>query len=87
MTTNDQIGEKIMERSPASQIERIASTFDDAEVYRLDGITVRYPTWWANVRKSNTEPVLRLNLEADDPDVLEDARKRVVEAIGGELEA
>ena len=35
------------------------------EVSRLDGLLVRYPTWWFNLRPSNTEPVLRLNLEAD----------------------
>jgi phosphomannomutase len=34
----------------------------------LDGLLVRYPTWWFNLRPSNTEPVLRLNLEADDAD-------------------
>ena len=36
-----------------------------AELQELDGITVRYRDWWANVRASNTEPVVRLNLEAD----------------------
>jgi len=35
-----------------------------AQVSELDGVTVRFPTWWANVRASNTEPVVRLNLEA-----------------------
>jgi phosphomannomutase len=35
------------------------------EVSRLDGLLVRYPDWWFNLRPSNTEPVVRLNLEAD----------------------
>jgi phosphomannomutase len=37
-------------------------------ISRLDGLLVRYPTWWFNLRASNTEPVLRLNLEADTVD-------------------
>jgi phosphomannomutase len=38
-----------------------------ARIDDLDGITVGFPEWWFNVRKSNTEPLLRLNLEADTP--------------------
>jgi phosphomannomutase len=37
------------------------------EISHLDGLRVSYPDWWFNVRPSNTEPVLRLNLEADTP--------------------
>jgi len=37
-----------------------------AEISKLDGLLVRYPDWWFNVRASNTEPVVRLNLEAGD---------------------
>ena len=36
------------------------------EISHLDGLRVAYPDWWFNLRPSNTEPVLRLNLEADD---------------------
>jgi phosphomannomutase len=67
-------------------IKRLEATFKDAQIYHLDGVTIRYADWWCNVRKSNTEPLLRLNLEADTPAVLENARARVVEAIGGVLE-
>jgi phosphomannomutase len=38
---------------------------DAPEISHLDGLLVRYPDWWFNLRPSNTEPVLRLNLEAD----------------------
>jgi phosphomannomutase len=41
---------------------------DAPEISHLDGLLVRYPTWWFNLRASNTEPVLRLNLEADTAD-------------------
>lgn len=46
------------------------------EISHLDGLLVRYPSWWFNLRASNTEPVLRLNLEADTP--AEMARQRDV---------
>ena len=63
-------------------IARLAKEFADARVYYLDGITVAYPDWWCNVRKSNTEPLLRLNLEANDAATLERAKARVIAAIG-----
>jgi phosphomannomutase len=44
--------------------ERVAAT--GATIDRLDGLTVEYPDWWYNIRPSNTEPLLRLNLEASD---------------------
>ncbi len=44
----------------------LAERFSDADrIFHLDGISVEYPDWWFNVRPSNTEPLLRLNLEAD----------------------
>lgn len=44
----------------------IEKRYADAEIDHLDGVTVEYPDWWFNVRASNTEPLLRLNMEADD---------------------
>ncbi|MBA2626349.1 MAG: phosphomannomutase/phosphoglucomutase [Acidimicrobiia bacterium] len=49
---------------PAATIERVSATFPDAEQDRLDGLTVDLGPWWFNLRPSNTEPLLRLNLEA-----------------------
>jgi phosphomannomutase len=49
---------------PPAVIERVAATFVDAEIDRLDGLTVDLGDWWFNLRPSNTEPLLRLNLEA-----------------------
>jgi phosphomannomutase len=51
---------------PAAVIERVASRYADAEQDRLDGLTVDLGDWWFNLRPSNTEPLLRLNLEAAD---------------------
>ncbi len=47
-------------------IERVAAEFPDAQIDRLDGLTVDCGSWWFNLRPSNTEPLLRLNLEASD---------------------
>jgi phosphomannomutase len=48
----------------AAKMEELADRYSDAEVTRLDGISVDYPDWHFNVRPSNTEPLLRLNLES-----------------------
>ncbi|MDD9371950.1 MAG: phosphomannomutase/phosphoglucomutase, partial [Acidimicrobiales bacterium] len=45
-------------------IERVASAYADAIQDRVDGLTVDNGDWWFNLRPSNTEPLLRLNLEA-----------------------
>ncbi|MGC8559424.1 MAG: phosphomannomutase/phosphoglucomutase [Phycisphaerae bacterium] len=51
-------------------ISRLAERYADAQIDYLDGITVQYDTWWFNARKSNTEPLLRLNLEAGTQELL-----------------
>ena len=48
------------------------------ETSRLDGLLVRYPSWWFNLRPSNTEPVLRLNLEADTREEMERRRDEIL---------
>ena len=53
---------------PAAVIERVSAAFADAGQDRLDGLTVDMGSWWFNLRPSNTEPLLRLNLEAADRD-------------------
>jgi phosphomannomutase len=53
---------------PLVVIERVAAAFDDASQDRLDGLTVDVGEWWFNLRPSNTEPLLRLNLEARTAD-------------------
>ena len=51
---------------PAAVIERVAAAFGGFEQDRLDGLSVDCGDWWFNLRPSNTEPLLRLNLEAAD---------------------
>ncbi len=53
---------------PQAVIDRVATAFPDGEQDRLDGLTVQFEDWWFNLRPSNTEPLLRLNLEAADAD-------------------
>ena len=64
-------------------LDRIVGSYRDAKVSHIDGVTVEYPSWWFNVRPSNTENVLRLNLEADTRGELDARRKEVVELIAG----
>jgi phosphomannomutase len=49
---------------PEAKVEEIADRYADAQISRLDGVSVDYPDWHFNVRPSNTEPLLRLNLES-----------------------
>jgi phosphomannomutase len=58
--------------------ERPRATFDE-----LDGLTVSGDSWWFNVRPSNTEPLLRLNVEAGDPGAMAALRDEVLEVIRG----
>ena len=51
---------------PAAVIERVAAAYPADAQDRLDGLTVDLGDWWFNLRPSNTEPLLRLNLEAPD---------------------
>jgi phosphomannomutase len=61
---------------PLAVIEKVAAAYADAQQDRLDGLTVDLGDWWFNLRPSNTEPLLRLNLEAPAP---EDVDRHVAE--------
>lgn len=52
-------------------LAHIETHYKDADIDHLDGVTVSYPTWWMNVRPSNTEPLLRLNVEGDTRELME----------------
>jgi phosphomannomutase len=69
-----------MDQVPAKLIA-IAAKYSDGHQYELDGISVEYPDWHFNVRPSNTEPLLRLNLEAKSPDLMAAKRDEVVSLI------
>jgi phosphomannomutase len=54
-----------------AKIDEIARRYGEGRQDRLDGLTVEFDDWWCNVRPSNTEPLLRLNVEARTPELLE----------------
>ncbi len=57
-------------QDPQSAIETVAAEFASCEQDRFDGLSVDCGDWWFNLRPSNTEPLLRLNLECRDPQAL-----------------
>jgi phosphomannomutase len=65
------------------KIDGLARRYADAHTYRMDGISVEYPDWHFNVRPSNTEPLLRLNLEGRTPDIMAARRDEVLAFIRG----
>ena len=65
----------------AAVIERISALYADAHQDRLDGLTVDCGSWWFNLRPSNTEPLLRLNLEASDRGSCDDRVAELLSAI------
>lgn len=73
----------------AEMMKALETKFDDAESSDwLDGVSIWYPTWWANIRPSNTQPVLRLNVEADNQQILQEKTAEIKSFIlshGGEI--
>ena len=55
--------------------------YADGTMHELDGLKVSYPNWWFNVRPSNTEPLLRLNMEADTQELMEEKRDELLAII------
>jgi phosphomannomutase len=61
-----------------ARLTAIAAKYSDGRQYDLDGLSVEYPDWHFNVRPSNTEPLLRLNLEAATPEMMAARRDEVL---------
>ncbi len=61
--------------------QRLAEKYHDGRLSWLDGISVEYPDFWFNVRASNTEPKIRLNLEAISPQIMAKKRDEVLAVI------
>ena len=68
---------------PADVLRRVKATFEGKadRVFELDGVSVEFKDWWCNVRMSNTEPLVRLNLEADTRELMEDRRDELLALI------
>lgn len=63
------------------KLEALQAHYKDAKIDHLDGVTVEYPHWWMNVRSSNTEPLLRLNVEGDTNELMERHRDEALALI------
>jgi phosphomannomutase len=61
-----------------AKLQALAARYADGRVYWMDGVSVEYPDWHFNVRPSNTEPLLRLNLEAVTPELMALKRDEVI---------
>jgi phosphomannomutase len=63
------------------KLKEIQEHYKDADIDHLDGITISYPHWWMNIRPSNTEPLLRLNVEGDTKPLMEQHRDQALALI------
>ncbi len=73
-------------KAAMSVIEKIYGNMDGVEVDHLDGLTINGDTWWFNLRASNTEPLLRLNVEASTEARMKMVRDDVLNTIRGDLD-
>ena len=64
-----------------AKMKELAEKYADADISFLDGITITYDDYWFNVRASNTEPKLRLNLEATSPEIMAEKRDELLAVI------
>jgi phosphomannomutase len=61
-----------------ARLEALAERYKDGHTYTLDGFSAEFPDWHFNVRASNTEPMIRLNLEAVTPELMTEKRDEVL---------
>jgi len=66
----------------AGKMEELARRYGDGQVDHLDGVTVAFKEWWFNCRPSNTEPFLRLNIEARTQEMLDERLAEISEQLG-----
>ncbi|MFO0702329.1 MAG: phosphomannomutase/phosphoglucomutase [Candidatus Andersenbacteria bacterium] len=66
---------------PAALLAAVEAHFRDGKIEHLDGLSIDYPDWHLNLRASNTEPVVRLNMEAKASEVLKAKRNELAELI------
>ena len=64
-----------------SVIAKLKEKYTDGVITELDGVKIDYPDWWFNVRPSNTEPVLRLNLEAETKEKMDEKQAELLAII------
>ncbi|MHC4752587.1 MAG: phosphomannomutase/phosphoglucomutase [Planctomycetota bacterium] len=65
-----------------AKMDELARRYSDAQIDHLDGVTIGYKDWWFNCRPSNTEPLLRLNVEAKSKELLDEKLTEITEQLG-----
>jgi phosphomannomutase len=65
-----------------AMIKELKRKFSQGEADDLDGITIQFKDWWFNCRPSNTEPLLRLNIEAKTKELLDKQLKEIENILG-----
>jgi phosphomannomutase len=79
-----EINSEVEDQEAALQrVEEHYAKRDGVEIDHLDGLTVDFGDWWFNLRPSNTEPLLRLNVEASDRATMERERDEILELVRG----
>ena len=79
-----EINSKVADQAAVlDRVEELYAKQEDAKIDHLDGLTVDLGDWWFNLRPSNTEPLLRLNVEASDRETLEKERDKLLSLIRG----
>lgn len=81
--TSGEINSKVADTQSASKLVEESYTSQQVSIDHLDGLTVNGDTWWFNLRPSNTEPLLRLNVEASTQAQMESVRDAVLSLIRG----
>ena len=65
-----------------AKMDEFARRYSDGQIDHLDGVTVGYKDWWFNCRPSNTEPLLRLNIEAKSKEMLDEKLSEITDQLG-----
>jgi phosphomannomutase len=78
-----EINSKVEDTKAATELVENTYSLGEVRIDHLDGLTVNGDTWWFNLRPSNTEPVLRLNVEASTQAQMETVRDAVLSLIRG----
>ena len=65
-----------------TKMEELAKRYSDAQIDYLDGVTIGFKDWWCNCRPSNTEPLLRLNVEAKTKEMLDEKLTEISGLLG-----
>lgn len=83
--TSHESGEYNFELEDASMakpvLEKLTEIYKDGEISTLDGIAIEFGSWRFSVRTSNTEPLMRLNVEAEDESVMQNKKNELIEKI------